>query len=1222
MIQQKMPCALQQTHQDNQKVSEVGKANRSKNSLQLNDSRRSEDSGISSFNLRNIGQRCAILTLPTLGSDGQWRIVAIPLQYLDHNNLFRSGTHLNMNSMHLVSSPLINSVKVDGRKTKKGPQPEVTYSAKQCRARSFSGSNMQHQFRTRTVANKMTKLDEVANNSSCQSSVTCNDSSVFMPKGSTATNPSAMFVDCSEEDKSKKRNSRKKAKKKGKHRKKHLCDVSSAASEVCSEYTRGSSASEICGNNDMNQGMVVSCATSPSNGLLNIADFADSSNGVITSFESPNICISDIDQVDITESIVPSQAQKLPSEYLINDSEIGKEDQQFSRSRVGLERRYPSQVGSLDCIHQEDFSDLHDSLVLDSVSVGSSSEESMSASHIVKPFDNSHENSQSEAPGSNTKKGSFYHQNSLCSISETHDYTQGPKHGLDFSSCDVQMIASGKRGKQFKSVPGSSSTCKLGSIGNLHGGMGTDNSHSVWQRVQRNGVEKCNTELKKASPICSGSDVTAKDAPLLKRSSNAANETTLSGTNDKRKLKDKVPRKLKRKVSPASKQEKSSCSRKGSHPNKVNLNAHAKTSSMQKDEMLDVLTALNDQRVIKNVSRSCTQLGFARVETMKSESLNNLQVSPGSMEPCESVCDAASGLNNQCIENQDSLLKKSCVPLDQPNLHEVRAPVYLPHLMVNGVARTEKEFSLAEYGKQSHSSGSVLQKWIPVGIKDPGFTTSVRSASLSTEHSNGPEAEDWTFKNKFEEKVAPCAQNLSSSVDAGTMCSIGKDSGHAISSPENDNHIKNLRNLNACINENESKHNGANFLIDETKEQNLSALATDLNKISKALNDAYRAQMASEAVQMAIGGPIAEFERLLHFSSPVICHSYSSVACQTCLQDQVPSGLLCRHETPNVPLGCLWQWYEKHGSYGLEIRAEDYENPKRLGVDRFEFRAYFVPFLSAVQLFRNSKSHSTPNNTTIASPGVSEGYDTGSTSRDFTNVSHLPILSVLVPQPRTSEPSSHLPVNDVVRSEPSLVSSKNGLSAKSVDMAWSDCLEPVFEYFESEQPQQRRALYEKIQELVRDDVSSRCKMYGDPVHLNSINIHDLHPRSWYSVAWYPIYRIPDGNFRAAFLTYHSLGHLVRRSSKFDYPSLNACIVSPVVGLQSYNAQGECWFQPRHSTVNDFSEIHGLSPSGILKERLRTLKETASLMARAVVNKGDQTSVNRHPDYEFFLSRQR
>jgi hypothetical protein len=66
-------------------------------------------------------------------------------------------------------------------------------------------------------------------------------------------------------------------------------------------------------------------------------------------------------------------------------------------------------------------------------------------------------------------------------------------------------------------------------------------------------------------------------------------------------------------------------------------------------------------------------------------------------------------------------------------------------------------------------------------------------------------------------------------------------------------------------------------------------------------------------------------------------------------------------------------------------------------------------------------------------------------------------------------------------------------------------------------------------------------------------------------------------------------------------------------------QGECWFQPRHS-VNQTTGTPSLDPSVIMKERLRTLAETASLMARAVVNKGNQTSVNRHPDYEFFLSR--
>ncbi|XP_012452169.1 uncharacterized protein LOC105774271 isoform X3 [Gossypium raimondii] len=158
---QKMPCALPQTHLDNQKVSEVGQTNWSKNCLQLNGSRRSSEvSGISPFNLRNIDQRCAVATFPTLESDGQWRIFALPLQCFDHTNHLRSGNQVNMNDLHLVSSSSVNSFMVDRWKTQKGPQPAVTYPGKPFRGRSFSGSNVQHQFRNKTFAGKQVQKEK------------------------------------------------------------------------------------------------------------------------------------------------------------------------------------------------------------------------------------------------------------------------------------------------------------------------------------------------------------------------------------------------------------------------------------------------------------------------------------------------------------------------------------------------------------------------------------------------------------------------------------------------------------------------------------------------------------------------------------------------------------------------------------------------------------------------------------------------------------------------------------------------------------------------------------------------------------------------------------------------------------------------------------------------------------------------------------------------------
>jgi len=103
-----------------------------------------------------------------------------------------------------------------------------------------------------------------------------------------------------------------------------------------------------------------------------------------------------------------------------------------------------------------------------------------------------------------------------------------------------------------------------------------------------------------------------------------------------------------------------------------------------------------------------------------------------------------------------------------------------------------------------------------------------------------------------------------------------------------------------------------------------------------------------------------------------------------------------------------------------------------------------------------------------------------------------------------------------------------------------------------------------------------CQIFGDPKSLE-LSLHDLHPASWsvicstyicachyhvalvvcrcvklvlnfrYCVAWYPIYRIPDGKLQAAFLTYHSLGHWIGQSSSAD-----EAVILPVIGLQSYN----------------------------------------------------------------------
>ena len=69
-------------------------------------------------------------------------------------------------------------------------------------------------------------------------------------------------------------------------------------------------------------------------------------------------------------------------------------------------------------------------------------------------------------------------------------------------------------------------------------------------------------------------------------------------------------------------------------------------------------------------------------------------------------------------------------------------------------------------------------------------------------------------------------------------------------------------------------------------------------------------------------------------------------------------------------------------------------------------------------------------------------------------------------------------------------------------------------------------------------------------------------------------------------------------------------------------QGECWFYPKKTAEDLPKDWKPGDVSELLKERLRSLEETAALFSRGRVHKDHTTVTNRHPDYEFFLSRKR
>lgn len=106
---------------------------------------------------------------------------------------------------------------------------------------------------------------------------------------------------------------------------------------------------------------------------------------------------------------------------------------------------------------------------------------------------------------------------------------------------------------------------------------------------------------------------------------------------------------------------------------------------------------------------------------------------------------------------------------------------------------------------------------------------------------------------------------------------------------------------------------------------------------------------------------------------------------------------------------------------------------------------------------------------------------------------------------------------------------------------------------------------------------------------------DLHRESWYAVAWYPIYRIPDTPLRACFLTYHQFMLLPGEGEgRWELPT---------VGAIAANTAGEIgWFGARGPQRD---------------EELSRVRELAAA-AEAVARQGPPGW--RHADYEFLCSR--
>ncbi|XAR55214.1 hypothetical protein NMG60_11035224 [Bertholletia excelsa] len=1183
----------------------------SKNSLEENKFRASlADCQVSAVACRNLDLRHPLLTILAFEPHGQWRIFALSLECLDHMVYHQSESYFKMDGLHLAS-PSVVSVRVDQQNARRGPACVRSSSVKSLTGRSLSGSSIEYHSRSKGLSKKVSRQNTLPDKSSCQISFSNSDSSVTIPSHSDASNLSDVpTIDVYKVDKAANKNSRKNTRKKGKRNKK----LSHKSSPTEQGSGPGSSASEISitKNTDNEIGSLPHATRLASSSPKHVGNGNDSesSSCTINYSGTSQTYTSFTDEVNILEA----------NRDHLSDSENGIKFVAPGFSSLHGEQDTHSNPHS--CFNKpcsSIFSKRNDPSMLGSNSVCSNDDVSRHAGYHIKESNKDINGINLSEPSDGIEnKQCFSPGNKLNDVIDCCYQTNGS------TSCE-QRCKSGdmtRSTNQIKQVPRNSGAFHLSNVGKFYGRSGKENNHSIWQKVQRSNTNGSSDEQGKVNSADIHSDIWLNAAPMLKKNNNVAQSSVESKCEDKSQSKVKATRKLKRKSSSGMKQEINCYSRKGTFAIKESSNACVKINTSQ-NEICDIPGKLSLQKGVKGVSRCRSKFDSQRIGS-ESNSIEPTSCGPdcslahhhSELELLEHACDTIFSLNDQFAKEECSLPLGFCDHQVKTELQNGNPPKYFPLSRSEEDNQMEKDVSHVSNGKPDHSSGSISQKWMPVGIKQSGLAGLGHSESSKLAEHNKPAIKSLTLRNTKEMDNGPDSfVNKKEKVTCPSQGSRDDNDSHSDSEVQPEKH----KNRSTCSCKESYVNHVEKCLCDSLTNPNSSPVKNDSDEIAQAVNDAYRTQLASEAVQTATGYPIAEFERFVCSAAPVISLSTSF---QDSSHGEIASVPLNRHKIPSITLGSLWQWYEKHGTYGLEVRADDFENTKRFGIDCFTFRAYFVPYLSAVQLFRRHNSCSPDSSKRILGKEDTEAHNLNERLGNSCNIGSLPIFSVLVPQPQTEDLSSKSPRNCVCYSETSSLVTEGNTPIPLDNLKDSVDLEILFEYFEVEQPQKRRPLFETVKELARGDGPSQCGIYGDPTKLYSVALNDLHPKSWYSVAWYPIYRIPDGNFRAAFLTYHSLGHLVHTSAASHSFGKGACVVSPVVGLQSYNAQGECWFQPRQSTHNQILEIINLKPSEIVKERLRTLEQTASLMARAVVTKGSQSYVNRQPDYEFFLSRQR
>eukprot|EP01026_Neomeris_dumetosa_P039549 TRINITY_DN3249_c0_g1_i13.p1 TRINITY_DN3249_c0_g1~~TRINITY_DN3249_c0_g1_i13.p1 ORF type:complete len:744 (+),score=83.39 TRINITY_DN3249_c0_g1_i13:96-2327(+) len=299
--------------------------------------------------------------------------------------------------------------------------------------------------------------------------------------------------------------------------------------------------------------------------------------------------------------------------------------------------------------------------------------------------------------------------------------------------------------------------------------------------------------------------------------------------------------------------------------------------------------------------------------------------------------------------------------------------------------------------------------------------------------------------------------------------------------PQNTQQIQHFQNMNYRG----LQTNGYSRVEQQQPVQNLPHTAN--TPMDKVIQDG-EPQLCDNRMQIESQDSISDVERFLIQIMPSIEIDRSS-------QDSIS----------NIRLADLWKFYEQPSYYGREIFS--------LGGSRGPSQAYYVPFLSAIQLFVPSDNE---NN------------------------------------------------------------EKAQYQCDSPPIGFSSNMNMLFEFFETDLPHQRPAMFQQLQRISlglhkRHTNGTKSKLIPFP-QIMDFRIGDLHPSSWFAVAWYPIYRVPDAPLSARFLTYHCLYQAIGAIKHYEDCSLSETqtltnfpmILLAPHGFKSSNIIDEKWFATSES----------------------------------------------------------